>query len=644
MLQMYKDHYTTNHDIKELYMEYKSKFNKEVRAARRDCINSTIAHSSNISRSLWTVIKSETCKGPAMNPLTILQKCVLGPSGSARSLACRLNEYYISVVRDTALRPRLPAALALLRARRPPEPSSMFLVPYTVDEIQATIKRIKKKPTKDAYGFPCDLLCRLPDIILECLCRLFNESATDGIYPSALKLIRVVPVWKGKGSKTEMGRYRPIALVPAISKIFETGLCSRLMGFLNRNKALCSEQYAYCPGRSTVCCARRLQRELLARLERRPRRRVAAVFADLSRAFDLVDHSLIIAKLEHYGVRGQVLDVFKSFLANRTQVTEVDGESSEPLSVGDRSVPQGSNVGNTLFVILMNDLPGISERATFLMYADDICAIVDGKDDLELTTNLESVIDSLTGWFSANGMQLNLEKTQVLRFSLRGQSCGDAAAPALVVGGVPLPAAAAVRFVGFTVDSALQWGQHIDALCSKLGSAYYALSRLSATLSKEHMVTAYYGYFHSLLTYGIDLWGVSADCNKPFILQKRAVRRVAGAPADAPARPLFIGMRILTVPCLYILEVLKYVKRNPNEFPDFTSGDRRFASRRPNDLRSTECRLSKTGKSLHVMGPQIFNKLPENIKEIRRVTSFLISVKNHLLKNAYYSVQEFLDS
>ncbi|XP_048481643.1 uncharacterized protein LOC125489565 [Plutella xylostella] len=558
MLQMYKDHYTTNHDIKELYMEYKSKFNKE--------------------------------------------KCVLGPSGSARSLACRLNEYYISVVRDTALRPRLPAALALLRARRPPEPSSMFLVPYTVDEIQATIKRIKKKPTKDAYGFPCDLLCRLPDIILECLCRLFNESATDGIYPSALKLIRVVPVWKGKGSKTEMGRYRPIALVPAISKIFETGLCSRLMGFLNRNKALCSEQYAYCPGRSTVCCARRLQRELLARLERRPRRRVAAVFADLSRAFDLVDHSLIIAKLEHYGVRGQVLDVFKSFLANRTQVTEVDGESSEPLSVGDRSVPQGSNVGNTLFVILMNDLPGISERATFLMYADDICAIVDGKDDLELTTNLESVIDSLTGWFSANGMQLNLEKTQVLRFSLRGQSCGDAAAPALVVGGVPLPAAAAVRFVGFTVDSALQWGQHIDALCSKL------------------------------------------DCNKPFILQKRAVRRVAGAPADAPARPLFIGMRILTVPCLYILEVLKYVKRNPNEFPDFTSGDRRFASRRPNDLRSTECRLSKTGKSLHVMGPQIFNKLPENIKEIRRVTSFLISVKNHLLKNAYYSVQEFLDS
>lgn len=303
LISMYVERNPENTELLTYYMQHKTRHMGMLRKARKEFINNTIALSDNTSRALWNVIRSETNKGSSGGgELVLLRTAMCGPGAAPRQLAEQLNQYYLAVVRDTPLRPDIPAASLFLRERVPTTESTMFLRPFTVDELIKIIQSIKKKRTKDINDMPTDLLHKLPVQLLHIMCDLFNDCILDGQYPDSMKIVKISPVYKGSGSKTDHKKYRPIAIVPAVSKAFEMGLCNRLNSFMAHHELFCSSQHAYQPGRSTRGAARRLLRAVSAQLE--AGRRVAAVFLDLSRAFDLVDHQLIIAKLAHYGVRG----------------------------------------------------------------------------------------------------------------------------------------------------------------------------------------------------------------------------------------------------------------------------------------------------------------------------------------------------
>ncbi|XP_048480395.1 uncharacterized protein LOC125489237 [Plutella xylostella] len=352
-----------------------------------------------------------------------------------------------------------------------------------------------------------------------------------------------------------------------------------------------------------------------------------------------IDHRLITAKLEHYGVRGSSYDLVSSFLSGRRQITVVGGEQSSPGEIGDRSVPQGSNVGNVLFLVMMNDLPHVTEKAEFIMYADDICAIVAGETDQSLAANVVYTMEALINWFTINGMQVNIDKTNLLSFSLH-RSAADL--PAVIVQDTAVPYDTCAKFVGFHFDTGLQWHYHIDSVCAKLNGAFYAISRLVPTLSRENLLKAYYGYFQSALTYGIELWGLAADRERPFLLQKRMVRRMMRAAPDEPARALFLQLGVLTAPCLYVLEVAKYVRQNLAHFTPLST-TARLQNRRKNDLTLNTARLAKTEKTVHIMGPKIYNKIPDDIRESQSYFSFNCKLKKYLSKKAYYSVDDYLN-
>ncbi|KAI5641617.1 hypothetical protein NE865_06131 [Phthorimaea operculella] len=290
----------------------------------------------------------------------------------------------------------------------------------------------------------------------------------------------------------------------------------------------------------------------------------------------------------------------------------------------------------------MNDLPSKSPHTEFVMYADDICAIVSADTADELYENVQSIINELSQWFIANGMQLNLEKSNLLEFSLRPTS-DISPLSGIMVGGVSVPLVDKARFVGFTFDRGLQWKDHIETMCARLSSAYYALSRLSATLAKHNLLKAYYGYFHAHLINGIVLWGQSVDRDRPFILQKKVIRRIAHLPSDEPLKTFFVDLRILTVPCIYILEVAKYVRRNLGEFPKKNWVGNRPCKWRNEPLDTMRYRLLKMNKSLHGMGSRIFNKIPTEIHDCKTEFGFLRKLKVWLTQKAFYSVDEFLN-
>ena len=196
---------------------------------------------------------------------------------------------------------------------------------------------------------------------------LINQCIYTDIYPKQLKLSRVKPLHK-KGDKTQIGNYRPIALLPSLSKIFERVMFDQLLAYLSNNNLLYINPFGFKPGHSTELAALRLVDHLLAQMNMY--NLPTNIYIDLSKAFDTLDHSILLSKLKYYGVTGCSYDPLSSYLTDRSQYVEFSGHKSDTLSVST-GVPQGSVLGLLLFRIYINDLPFVNNIFDMLMYADD---------------------------------------------------------------------------------------------------------------------------------------------------------------------------------------------------------------------------------------------------------------------------------
>ncbi|KAI5634643.1 reverse transcriptase (RNA-dependent DNA polymerase) domain-containing protein [Phthorimaea operculella] len=390
-------------------------------------------------------------------------------------------------------------------------------------------------------------------------------------------------------------------------------------------------------GRSTSDAARDVTTRVMNHLE--GGRRVAAIFCDLSRAFEMVDHNLLLEKLARYGVDGGFYSCLQSFLSNRKQSTCVSNIKSDFQPIGSCAVPQGSVMGNNMFIILVNDITSACRDVEYVMFADDTCILVSAPDMANLKVKLKLVMQNIHNWFTANGMMLNVDKTHIMQFKLR--SC-DLIDLNITLDGVRVPQATQVKYLGFIIDAGLSWTPHIDSLCDRLSSACYALSRLSHSLSEVNMKNAYYGYFHSVLTYGIVSWAMAADRERVLKLQKRAVRIVCKKPFDYPAKELFQQTKILTLTCAYILVAAKIIRKNISNIQTYAHRHNRNTRGRL-QLYAPPKRLAKSRKSVETLGIKIYNALPDKIKNVESDKIFASQLKIKLQNMACFDLKEFFD-
>ncbi|KAL5270295.1 hypothetical protein ACHWQZ_G001139 [Mnemiopsis leidyi] len=272
---------------------------------------------------------------------------------------------------------------------------SIFLKPTSWHEVHDIAQRLKNKSTLDCKIEPLKIAITSQKFT-ETFAKVINSSFSSGIFPSALKSAKVIPIHKG-GSKLEVSNYRPISLLGSFSKIYEKLMHGRVLDFLDKNNSLFENQYGFRPGRSCEHALLNAQYSILQSLNKN--QISLLLLLDYSKAFDVLDHSTLLYKLDHYGIRGIAKEWFESYLTNRNQFVSINGNCSESKQI-EYGVPQGSILGPLLFVIYINDLPGICNLAKFILYADDANIIVTGSSMEEISRRVNQLISSLVEWDS----------------------------------------------------------------------------------------------------------------------------------------------------------------------------------------------------------------------------------------------------
>ena len=306
------------------------------------------------------------------------------------------------------------------------------------------------------------------------------------------------------------------------------------------------------------------------------------------------------------------------------------------MSLRVTQVPQGSILRPLLFLIYVNDIIQHIPIENLIAYADDTTAIhcSDTVDKLEIESYI--LINLIVQYFQDIGMSINFSKTQFINFNLNNSLCGAN----MFIEDTQLEEVTATKFLGVIVDDKLNWANHIDKLAQKLAQSVFIIRQISKIGNKRLSITCYYSFFYSNVTYSIILWGSSSlnNINRIFKLQKKAIRSIVKVKSSVSCKDFFIQNKILTVPSIYILEVIMYVKEQNT-----------LRSTKPHDHNTrhnnfaTQHRLTLFEKKPSYIGCKYYEKIPKEIKNIENKGSFKNKLVNWLVEKCFYSTKEFLE-
>ena len=517
-----------------------------------------------------------------------------------------------------------------------PANQSMLLYKISQDEIKNAIKNLKNSNSSGDDEITSSFVKLSAPVLIPALHMIFNLSLTSGVYPHKLKIAKVVPIHK-KGDSTSMNNYRPISILSTINKIFEKILHARLTKYIDDFNILYKYQFGFRKNHSTELALIEIVDQIRMSLDNG--NMTCGIFIDLSKAFDTVNHEILIDKLNHYGIRGKALDLLKSYLGSREQFTSIDKYKSKkrPINCG---VPQGSVLGPLFFILFINDLPNCCPLGNFRIFADDTNVFVHGDNIDELINACRNIMISLSTWFLANKLTLNTDKSSFTIFK----------SPRKIVN-LPnsikfhnhkIDRVSYIKFLGVTLDEDLSFKQHINEVCNKLRNLFHIFYSIRGFLSKENIRTLYFALIYSRIKYGIAVYGQAKTTYMKRIqtLQNKLLKVLAGKKYRYSTDKLHDEFYILKVNDITNQEVLTFVFNFfSNGLPGiFNNYYETFSESHNYNTRNAGSRIRKIrrnndfgAKSIKVRGSDLWNNLNNNIKVALNTKQFRSNYKKEIL-------------
>ena len=372
-------------------------------------------------------------------------------------------------------------------------PNSFYLFPVSMYELENII--VNLKVTKSSiHSLPVKLFKKLCPVLLEPLLILINASFRLGIFPSVLKKARLTPLFKS-GNKKDCSNYRPISSLHYVSKIFERCMVVRLTKFFFKYDLFSRFQFGFLKGRKTADALIHLTEYLYKGLDEAKHN--VNILIDLKKAFDTVNHNILLQKLYLYGIRGVCLNWFESYLKNRECYTSIDNKNSQSrfLNIG---VPQGSVIGPILFLIYINDLPNLSNSAVTTLYADDTTLTFSGSNSETLIDNVNLHLEKLKNWSISNRLTINASKTEFLVITNRNFENNS-----VILSNEVLQPCDSCKFLGTYLDKNLDFSVHIKSIITKVARNGGILFKIRDNLTMFTRLNYYNSYILPFLSYNI---------------------------------------------------------------------------------------------------------------------------------------------
>lgn len=605
------------------YNRYRNILNKVIRNAKRLHYQKLFMSSKNDMKQTWQNINAVLKSNKAKHNLPSRFKHNGSTMTNPKEIANAFNNYYINI--GPSLAENIDSNQNNIYDTMPQInlTGSFFLAPTNELEISKIIDKLKPKTSTGIDEISCKLIKQSNTLIIPLLTYIINLSLETGKVPDDMKLAKIIPVYKNK-EMDEIQNYRPISLLPAFSKIIEKVVYDRLYGYFNRHSLFFTSQYGFRKHFSTELAISEFQDTIINNINKKLYS--VGIFLDLSKAFDTLQHSILLNKLQHYGIRGTALKWFHSYLTNRSQTVCLNDIFSEKRII-TCGVPQGSVLGPLLFLIYINDLCNVSKLAKFIIYADDTNILYSNADIKTLMATANNDLQLVIKWFKCNRLSLNTSKTKYIifanKYKLRTESYDDFD---IVIDNEKLTKTKDIKFLGVILQDDLKWTLHINEKCKKIGQILAILNKLKHNLPGKILKTIYTALIEPHLTYAITSWANLPDTSlkRLRLLQKRAIRVINNKNYNSHTEPLFKTSEILRLCDCYKLKCCKlYHQKLRGMLPEhhrlklLTKAEylpNCRDTRHSNDIHILPINSDLDKRSLNYSVGSVWNSLPETLK------------------------------
>ena len=501
---------------------------------------------------------------------------------------------------------------------------SFCLFPVTATECFNIISKLKITYT-DINQVPVKIFKCLKQYISQPLTEIMNASFTQGVFPKAFKLAKITPVYK-KGSKTSCSNHRPISSLPFLSKIFERGMTNRVVSFFMKFSLFSHKQFGFLKNRSTQDALLDFTENIYDALNISNHN--ISILVDLKSAFDTVNHNILLNKLELYGIRGNALNWFRSYLADREFYVALDNIHSTHKIV-NIGIPQGSIIGPVLFIIYNNDLPLVSNELNTTLFADDTNFSLSHKSIEDMIPILNTELQKVMDWTTSNRLTVNSSKTELLLFTNRRP---EVIQQQVLLNGSCVDFVDHARFLGVMVDNKINFKGQINQVVNKVAKHAGILYKVRDNLPLSARITYYNSFVLPYLNFNLIHWGNTNDVHlDPLVkIQKRILRTICNADYLAHTTPLFFKLKLLKLKDLYKYQAVldTHIKMKNGSYRIAHGRNTRNCNLALPKFHS----LTRTQQSITFQGPTLWNDIPESIRSLPQISSFKKALKNYYLE------------
>jgi Reverse transcriptase (RNA-dependent DNA polymerase) len=630
-----------SNNLEKEYKNYRNKLNSLIRTTKNEFYKNKIEGAGKDYKKIWTVINEVT--GSVKNTKQIDNTVIVNEQNehihNNETKAEVFNQFFTNLgnkMSEQISKTSLSSDFFI-----PDKNSySIYLYPITENEIIELISDLKQKCSPGEDKISTKTIKHIHTYIKVPLSHIINTCFTTAKIPHQWKSSIVTPIFKS-GDPSLLNNYRPISVINNFAKIFEKALKNRLLNFFKIHNIITDKQYGFMKQSSTEDAVVNLVEKVVRALDESSK--CLAVFLDLAKAFDTVSHSLLLEKLEYYGIRGIALDLLRDYLYDRIQSVKV-GDAMSPKLTINIGVPQGTVLGPLLFLIYMNNVVKIRNfRSELICYADDTALFVAGRDWNEIKLTAEADLKKLQSWLDNNLLTLNVKKTKFIAFTptistqpvldfclqIHKSNCNIISCTCPKIDKVY-----SIRYLGIIIDQHIRWSDHISNIANRLRALMHRFYVLRSILTKKNLMILYNSLVEPILRYCVVVWGGAFNSNLMCLqsIQNTVIKIILHKNRLYSTALLYKETKIFTINLLYALQCIVRIHQNKTK----------HLTRTAHPTRSTEnmnypivlFKKTVTQRTFLYFGSKFYNALPLQLKNICKPKNFKIECKRYLHDNS----------